>query len=84
VTADLGNGKVFARLLGKECEQAVGQLYLWESDDLGIMWTGEDREISFVDRSLDAEVLLRAKAANSAELVRFLEVLPLKAARELD
>jgi len=79
VTADLGNGAPIATLLGGESTAVVGQLYLWESGDLGILWAGDDHEISFVDRVLDVDILARARAADSAELVEFLEALPLMA-----
>lgn len=79
MTADLGNGAPIATLLGGDDTAVVGHLYLWESGDLGIMWTGDDHEISFIDRLLDIEVFARAQAAESAELVEFLETLPVKA-----
>ena len=79
MTADLGNGAPIASLLGGDGTAVVGHLYLWESDDLGILWTGDDREISFIDRLLDVDVLARARTADSAELVEFLETLPVKA-----
>lgn len=82
MTPDLGNGAAIARLLGDDGTRVVGHLYLWEADDLGIWWTGDDREIAFVDRVLDVEVFARARAAASAELVEFLEALPVKAPRE--
>lgn len=78
MTADLGNGAAIARLLGDDSTTVIGHLYLWESGDLGILWIGDDREISFVDRVLDVDVLARARAADSAELVEFLETLPVK------
>ena len=68
-----------ARLLGEDGTTLIGHLYLWESDDLGILWSGDDRYISYVDRVLDVDVLARARAADSAELVGFLETLPVKA-----
>ena len=79
MTFDLGNGGPIATLLGGDGAVVVGHLYLWESGDLGILWTGNGREISFVDRILDVDVLARARAADSAELVVFLETLPMKA-----
>ena len=79
MTADLGNGAPIATLLGGDGISVVGHLYLWESGDLGILWTGDDHVISFVDRVLDVDVLARARAADSAELVEFLETLPLRA-----
>ena len=79
MTADLGNGAAIARLLGDDGTQVLGHLYQWESDDLGILWIGEDREISFVDRALCVEILARARAVDSAELVEFLGALPVKA-----
>lgn len=78
MTADLGNGAAIARLLGNNGTRVVGNLYLWDSGDLGILWTGEDREISFVDRVLDVDFLDRARAVDSAELVEFLEGLLVK------
>lgn len=77
--ADLGDGAAIAKLLGNGGKRVVGHLYLWESGDLGILWTGDDHEISFVDRVLDVNILARARAADSAELVKFLETLPVKA-----
>ena len=77
--ADLGNGAPVAKLLGSDSFSVVGHLYLWESGDLGTLWTGDDHEISFVDRVLDVDILARARAADSAELVGFLETLPVKA-----
>jgi len=79
VTSDLGNGVPIATLLGGDGAVVVGHLYLWESGDLGILWIGRDREISFIDRSLEVDVLIRARATDSAELVGFLETLPSKA-----
>lgn len=79
MSADLGNGATIARLLGHDSTRVVGHLYLWESGDLGILWTGDDRQIAFVDRVLDVETLAYARAADSAELVEFLEALPVKA-----
>lgn len=76
--ADLGNGAAIARLLADDGVRVVGHLVLWESRDLGILWTGDDREISFVDRVLDVDILARARAADSAELVEFLQTLPVK------
>ena len=78
MTADLGNGAPFATLLGGDGISVVGHLYLWETGDLGVMWTGDDRQISFTDRILDVDVLARARAADSAERVGFLETLPVK------
>jgi len=78
VTSELGDGAAIARLLGEDGTTVIGHLYLWESGDLGILWTGDDRQISFVDRILDVDVLVRARAADSAELVEFLETLPVK------
>ena len=78
MTSDLGNGAAIARLLGNDGTRVVGNLYLWDSGDLGILWTGEDREISFVDRVLDVDILDRARAVDSAKLVEFLEALPAK------
>lgn len=80
MTADLGNGAPIAMLFGGDGTAVVGHLYLWESGDLGIMWAGDDHEISFIDRILDVDVLMRARAGDSAELVQFLETLPVKAA----
>lgn len=77
--ADLGNGAAIARLLGEDGTRVVGHLYQWDSGDLGILWTGDDREISFVDRVLDVDILDRARAVDSAELVEFLEGLPVRA-----
>lgn len=68
-----------ATLLGGDGVVVVGHLYLWESGDLGILWIGRDREISFIDRILNVDVLARARATDSAELVGFLETLPVKA-----
>ncbi|MEO1638813.1 MAG: hypothetical protein AAFU41_06145 [Pseudomonadota bacterium] len=79
MTADLGNGAPIATLLGGDGTAVVGQLYLWESGDLGILLARDDHEISFVDRVLDVDILARARAANSAELVEFLETLPVMA-----
>lgn len=79
MTADLGNGAPIATLFGGDGRAVVGHLYLWESGDLGILWIGKDREISFIDRILNFDVLARARAADSAELVEFLETLPVKA-----
>ncbi|WP_300063897.1 hypothetical protein [uncultured Roseobacter sp.] len=79
MSADLGNGAAIARLLGDDGTAVVGHLFLWGSGDLGILWTGDDHEISFVDRVLDVDVLAPARAADSAELVEFLETLPVKA-----
>jgi len=79
VKADLGNGAAIARLLGEDGTRVVGHLYQWDSGDLGILWTGDDREISFVDRVLDVDILDRARAVDSAELVEFLEGLPVRA-----
>ena len=79
MTADLGNGAPIATLLGGDDTAVVGHLYLWESGDLGILWSGDDRYISYVDRVLDVDVLARARAADSAKLVEFLETLPVKA-----
>ena len=78
MTSELGDGAAIARLLGEDGTTVIGHLYLWESGDLGILWTGDDRQISFVDRILDVDVLVRARAADSAELVEFLETLPVK------
>ena len=77
--AALGDGAPIAMLLGGDGTAVVGHLFLWESGDLGILWTGNDHEISFVDRVLDVDILARARAAESAELVEFLETLPVKA-----
>lgn len=79
MTVELGNGAAIARFLGDDGARVVGHLYLWNSDDLGILWTGNDRGISFVDRALDIEVLARARTFDSAKLVEFLEALPVKA-----
>lgn len=79
MTADLGNGAPIATLLGGDGISVVGHLYLWETGDLGVMWTGDDRQISFTARILDVDVLARARAADSAALVEFLETLPVKA-----
>ncbi|MEM6387704.1 MAG: hypothetical protein AAF718_15865 [Pseudomonadota bacterium] len=79
MTADLGNGAPIATLLGGDDTVVVGHLYLWESGDLGILWIGDGREIAFVDRVLDVDILGRARAADSVELVGFLETLPVKA-----
>ncbi|MEO1640460.1 MAG: hypothetical protein AAFU41_14565 [Pseudomonadota bacterium] len=79
MTSDLGNGVPIATLLGGDGVVVVGHLYLWESGDLGILWIGRDREISFIDRILNVDVLARARATDSAELVGFLETLPVKA-----
>ena len=79
MTADLGNGAPIATLLGGDGTAVVGHLYLWESGDLGILWTGDDHEIAFVDRVLDVDILASARAADSAELVGFLDTLPVKA-----
>ena len=79
MTANLGNGAPIATLLGGDGTAVVGDLCLWESGDLGILWSGEDRYISYVDRVLDVDVLARARAADSAELVEFLKTLPVKA-----
>ena len=76
MTADLGIGAAIARLLSEDGTRVIGLLYLWESGDLGIRWTGSDREISFVDRELDFDVLGHAQAADSAKLVEFLRALP--------
>lgn len=78
MTADLGNGAAIARLLGEDGNQVLGHLYQWESRDLGILWTGDDRKISFVDRVLDVEILDRVRGVGSAKLVEFLETLPVK------
>ena len=78
--ADLGNGAAIARLLGEDGTRVVGNLYLWDSGDLGILWTGDDRRIYFVDRELNVEILDRARAFDSAKLVEFLEGLPVKVA----
>jgi len=78
VTADLGNGAAIARLLGNDGTWVVGHLYLWDSGDLGILWTGDDRAISFVDRVVDVEILDRARVVDSAKLVELLETLPVK------
>ena len=77
--ADLGNGAAIARLLGDDGATVVGNLYLWDSGDLGILWTSDDRKIAFVDRVLDVEIVDRARGVDSAKLVEFLESLPLKA-----
>ena len=53
MTANLGDGAPIAKLLGGDGTAVVGHLYLWESSDLGILWTSDGREISFVDRVLD-------------------------------
>ena len=79
MTVDLGNGAPIATLLGDDGRAMVGHLCLWGSGDLGILWIGDDREIAFVDRVLDVDILARARAADSAELVEFLETLPAKA-----
>ena len=79
MTADLGNGAPIATLLGGDGTAVVGHLYLWESGDLGILWAGDDRETSFIDRILDVDILARARAADSDELVEFLRTLPTKA-----
>ena len=79
MTANLGDGAPIAKLLGGDGTAVVGHLYLWESSDLGILWTGDDLEISFIYSILDVDVLARALAADSAELVEFLETLPVKA-----
>ena len=79
MTSELGDGAAIARLLGENGATIVGHLYLWEFGDFGILWSGADREISYVDRVLDVDVLARARAADSAELVEFLEALPVKA-----
>ena len=81
MTSDLGNGAQIATLLGGDGTVIVGHLYLWESGDLGILWIGEDREIAFVDRFLDVDILARAQAFGSAELVEFLETLSVTTAR---
>ena len=79
MTADLGNGAAIATLLSGDRTTVIGHLYLWESGDLGILWTGYYRDISFIDRELDVDILDRARAVDSAEMVEFLEGLPLKA-----
>ncbi|MEM1363339.1 MAG: hypothetical protein AAGF94_16765, partial [Pseudomonadota bacterium] len=63
MTAELGNGAAIARLLGEGGIRVVGHLYLWETGDLGILWIGDDREIAFVNRVLDVDILARARAA---------------------
>ena len=78
MTSDLGNGTVIASLLGEDGVHVVGHLYLWESGDLGILWAGDDRAIEFVDRVLDVEVFARARTTASAELVEFLQALPVR------
>ena len=79
MTSDLGNGAAIARLLDEDGTTVMGHLYLWESGDLGILLFGEGREISFVDRVLRVDMLARARAADSADLVGFLETLPVRA-----
>ena len=79
MTVNFGDGSAIARLLDGDGQTVVGHLYIWESGDLGILWTGDDLEISFIDSILDVDVLARALAADSAELVEFLETLPVKA-----
>ena len=76
VTAHLGNGAPIAMLFGGDGTAVVGHLYLWESGDLGILWTGDNHEISFIDCILDVDILTSARFADSAELVEFLKILP--------
>lgn len=76
MTDDLGNGLAIARLLGDDGTQIAGYLYLWETGDLGIKWASDDHEAAYVDRFVDAEVLARGRAVNSAKLVEFLQGLP--------
>ena len=78
MTVELGDGVPIARLLGANGTQLVGRLYRWETGDLGIIWTSDDRWISFVDRKLDPDLLKVARDAGSAKLVDFLETLPAK------
>ena len=76
MTVDLGNGVAIARLLGDNGTDVVGYLYLWESGSLAVMWQCEDRHICFVDRPLNAQILLKARTSNSARLAEILEGLP--------
>ncbi len=78
MTTDLGNGVAIARLLAQDGMQTVGHLYRWETGDLGILWTGTNRQIAFLDRVLDAKVLCEARSADSARLAEFLLTLPVK------
>ncbi len=78
MTAELGNGTAITRLLGQDGMRVVGILYLWESGDLGIFWIGDEREISFLEDALDADILKRARSAGSLALADFLETLPVK------
>lgn len=82
MSIDLGNGIPIAQLLAQDGSQVVGLLYLWETGDIGILWTGDERAVSFVDRQLNVELLRRARSAASADIVTLLECLPVTPAKD--
>jgi hypothetical protein len=70
------DGVAIAYLIADDCERIVGWVYLWNTADLGIRWSGRDRDVSFIQPPISSAVLAVAAALGSAELVEFLKALP--------
>ncbi|HQU67329.1 MAG TPA: hypothetical protein PLI43_03930 [Albidovulum sp.] len=69
--------EVIARLLAADRKRAVGLVYLWNTGELSLLWTGQRSAASFLEPLCHLEILMKAKSAAAAETTAFLDSLVL-------
>ena len=70
VTATRTEGTAIARLYGRDPSKIIGWLYLWNSEELGILWLGRKRMVRFIDPQIDAHRFCPSLQANREVLAR--------------
>jgi hypothetical protein len=64
-----------ARLLGQDRQRVVGWVYLWNTDEVSILWIGDPRNAMAVDPPLDPNILAKAKSMEADAVTEYLEAL---------
>lgn len=67
--------EAIARLVGQDPTRTVGWVYLWNTSALSVLWIERPSTASFIEPSLEPEVLVKAKSVTPAEVTEFLEAL---------
>lgn len=70
MTAHRTEGTAIARLYGRDPTKIIAWVYLWNTDELTILWLGRKRVVRFIDPPIDEDRFCPNLQANREVLAR--------------
>lgn len=70
MTAHRTEGTAIARLYGRDPAKIIAWVYLWNTEELTILWLGRKRMVRFIDPPIDTDRFCPSLQANREVFAR--------------